>query len=117
VTRGRGISRWPVIRQLMGEDARGDAARSARTDALRPRTEEADGVARSVCPYCAVGCAQLVHADAGRVVRTPLAHRQVGRWPPLATSVMLGAPDGAGRVRSLQPESWTRASTSQMEEP
>lgn len=69
MTRGRGISRWPVIRQLMGENARGEAARSARTDALRPRTEEADGVARSVCPYCAVGCGQLVYVKDGRVTQ------------------------------------------------
>jgi formate dehydrogenase major subunit len=64
---GGWIPRWPVIRQLRGEDGRRDAARSARTDALRPRTEEADTVARSVCPYCAVGCGQLVYVKDGRV--------------------------------------------------
>jgi formate dehydrogenase major subunit len=64
---GGWISRWPVIRQLKGEDGRRDAARSARTDALRPRTEEADTVARSVCPYCAVGCGQLVYVKDGKV--------------------------------------------------
>jgi formate dehydrogenase major subunit len=61
------ISRWPVFRQLMGESGRGDAARSARTDALRPRTEKADSVAKSICPYCAVGCGQLVYVKDGRV--------------------------------------------------
>src|SRR3954470_13927818 len=61
------ISRWPVFRQLRGEDGRGDAARSARTDALRPRLEKADSVARSICPYCAVGCGQLVYVKDGRV--------------------------------------------------
>ncbi len=61
------ISRWPVIRQLRGEDARRDAARSPHTDALAPRTEQAEKVARSVCPYCAVGCAQLVYVKDGRV--------------------------------------------------
>lgn len=67
---GRGrLARWPVIRQLRGEDGRSDAARSARTDALRPRTEEADTVARSVCPYCAVGCGQLVYVKDGRVTQ------------------------------------------------
>ncbi len=66
---GGWISRWPVIRQLRGEDARGDAARSARTDALRPRTEEADTVARSICPYCAVGCGQLVYVKDGEVTQ------------------------------------------------
>ncbi len=61
------FARWPVIRQLRGQDGRGQAARSARTDALRPRVEEADSVARSVCPYCAVGCGQLVYVKDGKV--------------------------------------------------
>ncbi|TDB97247.1 dehydrogenase [Nonomuraea longispora] len=63
---GRGwLARWPVIRQLTGEDGRSDAARSSRTDALRPRTEDAGTVARSICPYCAVGCGQLVYVEDG----------------------------------------------------
>ncbi|HTE74919.1 MAG TPA: hypothetical protein VK640_17215, partial [Actinomycetes bacterium] len=60
------IEGWPVYRQLTGPDplGRGTAAMSVRSDALVPRTEEADGVARSVCPYCAVGCGQRVfHKD------------------------------------------------------
>ena len=58
-----GRSRWPVLRQLARRDLRGlgETARSPRTDTLRPRTETADRVARSICPYCAVGCAQLVY--------------------------------------------------------
>ncbi len=63
------LSRWPVIRQLKGEDGRGRAARSPRTDALRPRVEDADTVARSVCPYCAVGCGQLVYVKDGKVTQ------------------------------------------------
>lgn len=63
------IGRWPVLRQALGADGRGEAARSARTDALRPRTADADHVARSVCPYCAVGCGQLVYVKDGRVTQ------------------------------------------------
>jgi formate dehydrogenase major subunit len=57
------IASWPVARQLRGEDpfALGAAAKSRRTDELVPRTETADKVVGSVCPYCAVGCAQLVY--------------------------------------------------------
>ncbi len=66
---GGWLARWPVIRQLRGQDGRGAAARSARTDALRPRVEEADSVARSVCPYCAVGCGQLVYVKDGAVTQ------------------------------------------------
>jgi formate dehydrogenase major subunit len=58
-----------VLRQATGEDGRREAARSARTDALRPRTAEADSVARSVCPYCAVGCGQLVYVKDGEVTQ------------------------------------------------
>jgi formate dehydrogenase major subunit len=36
---------------------------------LRARTETADSVARSVCPYCAVGCGQRVFVSDGRVTQ------------------------------------------------
>ncbi len=54
--------RWPVVRQLMDKDVLGlgaDAA-SSRSDTLQARTSNADRVVESVCPYCAVGCGQLV---------------------------------------------------------
>ncbi|MCW2692079.1 MAG: molybdopterin oxidoreductase Fe4S4 region, partial [Mycobacterium sp.] len=35
----------------------------------RPRTETADRVVDSVCPYCAVGCAQQVYVKDGRVTQ------------------------------------------------
>jgi formate dehydrogenase major subunit len=65
----RTIRRWPVLQQLQGTDptARGSAARSHRTASLRPRTERADHVVDSVCPYCAVGCAQHVYVENGEV--------------------------------------------------
>ena len=37
------------------------------TRSLRPRTEGAE-VTRSVCPYCAVGCGQLIFHRDGRVI-------------------------------------------------
>jgi formate dehydrogenase major subunit len=53
---------WPVVRQLAGEDPAGlrDSARSQRHLDVRPRTETADRVVASICPYCAVGCGQRV---------------------------------------------------------
>jgi formate dehydrogenase major subunit len=61
---------WPVLRQLRRDPlALGEAARSARSETLRPRTESADRVARSVCPYCAVGCGQKVFVRDGRVIQ------------------------------------------------
>jgi formate dehydrogenase major subunit len=61
------LGRWPVIQQLLGGDATGAAAMSDRTRALEPRTTGAS-VSRSVCPYCAVGCGQLIYHRDGRLV-------------------------------------------------
>src|ERR671933_80235 len=65
------ISEWPVYRQLTGTDplGRGAAAQSPRSKALTARTETADSMARSVCPYCAVGCGQRVYVKNGKVVQ------------------------------------------------
>ncbi|TWG18112.1 formate dehydrogenase major subunit [Micromonospora taraxaci] len=63
------IEGWPVYRQLTGIDplGRGAAAKSAGSRALTARTEDADSVARSICPYCAVGCGQRVFVKDGQV--------------------------------------------------
>jgi formate dehydrogenase major subunit len=62
------IQRWPLFRQLTeGGDGTGAEAMSERTRALRPRSEGAQ-VARSICPYCAVGCGQLVFHRDGRLL-------------------------------------------------
>src|SRR5260370_24581963 len=57
------IVNWPVYQQLTGRDrlGRGLAVRSPHTEHAAPRTEAADRVTNSVCPYCAVGCAQRVY--------------------------------------------------------
>jgi formate dehydrogenase major subunit len=65
------IESWPVYRQLTGDDplGRGAAAKSARSEGLRPRIEGAETMARSVCPYCAVGCGQRVYVKNGKVTQ------------------------------------------------
>jgi formate dehydrogenase major subunit len=65
------ISGWPVYRQLTGSDplGRGAAAKSARSEQISARTATADPVARSVCPYCAVGCGQRVFVRDGQVIQ------------------------------------------------
>jgi formate dehydrogenase major subunit len=62
---------WPVYRQLTGPDrlGRGAAAQSPQYVGPRPRTATADRVARSVCPYCAVGCGQRVYVTDEKVVQ------------------------------------------------
>jgi formate dehydrogenase major subunit len=59
------VLNWPVYRQLTGRDdlGRGEAVRSPHTENARPRTEQADRVAISICPYCAVGCGQRVYVQ------------------------------------------------------
>lgn len=67
---GRLLRDWPAYR-AQGEDplGRGRAAMSRRTEELRPRTDTAERVVASVCPYCAVGCAQQVYVKDERVVQ------------------------------------------------
>jgi formate dehydrogenase major subunit len=60
---------WPVLRQLRSGDllGLGPAAKSSRSTRLEARIDTADHVVESVCPYCAVGCAQLVYVKDGEV--------------------------------------------------
>jgi len=65
---------WPVVRQLTGKVGpdplgRGTAVRSEQTEHIEARTETADRVAKSVCPYCAVGCGQLVYVKGEKVIQ------------------------------------------------
>jgi formate dehydrogenase major subunit len=62
------VKDWALPRQLAGEDARGSAAKSTLSKTLRPRLEDADTVGTSICPFCAVGCSQLVYAKDGRPI-------------------------------------------------
>lgn len=60
--------RWPVIRQLLcGGDGTGPEAMSERTRSLRARNANAQ-VARSICPYCGVGCGQLLFHRNGKLI-------------------------------------------------
>jgi formate dehydrogenase major subunit len=65
------IEEWPVYRQLTGSDrtGRGAAAKSRASARLSPRTEAAEKVVKSICPYCAVGCGQNVYVSGGKVTQ------------------------------------------------
>jgi formate dehydrogenase major subunit len=73
---------WPVLRQLRNGDVLGlgETAASPRTEGLEARTNKADKVVASVCPYCAVGCGQLVYVRNNKIIdiegdaRSPLSH-------------------------------------------
>jgi formate dehydrogenase major subunit len=59
----------PLVRQLRDPLGLARAARSGRSARLTPRTQTADKVVRSICPYCAVGCGQKVYVKDEKVVQ------------------------------------------------
>ena len=62
------ISRWPLLRQIRtGADGTGPEAMSAATRDLRPKHDGAE-VTSSICPYCGVGCGQLVYHKNGKLI-------------------------------------------------
>src|SRR5919206_932857 len=65
------IADWPLVRQFREGDplGLGKAARSEHSRTLKPRIDEAEHTVRSICPYCAVGCAQLVYVSGGEVTQ------------------------------------------------
>ena len=101
---------WPLLRQLTGPDklGRGAAAQSKRSKALEPRTVEADRVVDSVCPYCAVGCAQKVFIKDEKVVQiegNPASPISRGRLCPKgsASKQLVTSPTRVTKVRYRRP--------------
>ena len=65
------VADWPLLRQIREGDPLGigSAAQSASSRNLTPRIDDADRVVRSVCPFCAVGCGQLVYVKDDEVTQ------------------------------------------------
>jgi formate dehydrogenase major subunit len=65
------VADWPLLRQFREGDPLGigKAVRSDRSRALKPRIDEADHVVHSICPFCAVGCGQVVYVKDGEVTQ------------------------------------------------
>jgi len=62
------LSSWPLLQQIKtGADGTGPEAMSNRTRKLKPKFDGAK-VARSVCPYCGVGCGQLAFHKDGKLI-------------------------------------------------
>ncbi len=101
---------WPLLRQVVGDDklGRGEAVRSGWTEDLRARTTTADRVVDSVCPYCAVGCAQRVFVKEDRVVQiegNPASPISRGRLCPKgsASKQLVTSPTRVTKVRYRRP--------------
>ena len=60
---------WSLPRQAAGESHHSTAAKSTMSQTLRPRLEQADTVGTSICPFCAVGCSQLIYAKNGKAIQ------------------------------------------------
>jgi len=62
------LSRWPLIQQIKtGANGNGIESMSERTRNLKPKMHGAQ-VARSICPYCGVGCGQLAYHKDGKLI-------------------------------------------------
>src|SRR5437870_11938515 len=62
------LSKWPLVRQIRErKDGTGVESMSDKTRAMRARIDDAE-VARSICPYCGVGCGQLVYHKDGKLI-------------------------------------------------
>jgi formate dehydrogenase major subunit len=62
------FSKWPLLRQIIErKDGTGLEAMSDKTRAMHARIDDAK-VARSICPYCGVGCGQLIYHKNGKLV-------------------------------------------------
>ena len=65
------LESWPLVRQLRDGDPLGlsTAVQSKHSKQVKARIDEADHVVPSICPFCAVGCAQLVYVKDGEVTQ------------------------------------------------
>ena len=99
-----------MVRQLIGSDrlALRGAAQSRHSAELEARTETADRVVPSVCPYCAVGCGQRVYVKDERVVQVegdPDSPVSRGRLCPKgsATRSLVAGPAREYKVKYRRP--------------
>jgi formate dehydrogenase major subunit len=103
------LDRLPaLVRQLRDPSARGRAAQSRRSRELTPRTRAADSVAKSICPYCAVGCGQLVYvkdAEVTQIEGDPDSPISRGRLCPkgAASKQLVTSPSRFHKVRYRPP--------------
>jgi formate dehydrogenase major subunit len=101
---------WSVPRQIAGQSSATTAAESAMSRGLRPRLDEADTVGTNICPYCAVGCAQLMYAKNGRVIHVegdPRSPINQGTLCPkgAATLGLMTTPERLDKIKYRAPHS------------
>jgi formate dehydrogenase major subunit len=99
----------PFLRQTAGDRlGLGAAAQSEHSRQLTPRTQTADRVVQSICPYCAVGCGQKVYVKDEKVIQIegdPDSPISRGRLCPKgsASEKLVNSPMRETRVRYRRP--------------
>ena len=108
------LGRWPVVRQLREGDllGLGGGVQTRYQQEMHSRLSDADTVARSICPYCAVGCAQLIYVEDGEVSQVegdPASPISRGRLCPKgqATRSFVQGPIREYRVKYRRPNGTT----------
>jgi formate dehydrogenase major subunit len=106
------LRRWPLLRQLREGDllGLGAAVQTEYTQNLHARITDAESVAPSICPFCAVGCGQLIYVKDGEIThiegdpRSPVSR---GRLCPKgqATKSFLQSPVREYKVKYRKPYS------------
>ncbi len=101
---------WTLPRQIAGQSPYAEGARSTTSAQLRPRLEQADTVGTSICPFCAVGCGQLIYAKHGKPVHIegdPRSPINQGTLCPKGASTLgvLTSPDRINKVLYRAPYS------------
>ncbi len=113
---------WPLLRQLTEGDplGLGSSSASAQSQNLQARTVRADKVVQSVCPYCAVGCGQLVYVEKGEITQIegdPASPLSRGRLCPkgAATKELVSGPLRETKVKYRRPhgKEWEELSLAQ----
>jgi formate dehydrogenase major subunit len=99
----------PFLRQLGGDPyGLGRAAQSEHSANLLARTQSADKVVQSICPYCAVGCGQKVYVKDEKVIQIegdPDSPISRGRLCPkgAASEKLVNSPMRETRVKYRRP--------------
>jgi formate dehydrogenase major subunit len=104
------LARWPALRQLREGDllGLGGSVQTERSRSLQPRIARADSVVESVCPFCAVGCGQLLYVENGEITHIegdPASPISRGRLCPKgqATRSYLHSPIREYKVKYRRP--------------
>src|SRR5271156_1533143 len=104
------VMSWPVIKQILNRaDGTGVEAMSEHTLHMRPKNDGAE-VAHSVCPYCAVGCGQLVFHEGNKLISiegNPASPLSRGRLCPKGSDSfeLPTPPNPLTKMKSRRPKS------------